>query len=68
MLDEIKELRRMLDYTMCRYNDLLERVEKLERNNTPMYFVTQNDYDTRTHCNISDLYNERIQRAQEFIG
>lgn len=45
MPDEIKELRRMLDYTMRRYNELLERVEKLEKQN----YITYTSWPT-TYC------------------
>lgn len=48
MPSEIEELRKMLEYTMRRYNELLKRVEQLENSNAPMYFVTNWEYDTIT--------------------
>lgn len=48
MPSEIEELRKMLEYTMRRYNELLKRVEKLENNNAPLYFVSNWEYDTIT--------------------
>jgi hypothetical protein len=38
----------MLEFTMQRYNELLKRVEQLERSNAPIYFVSNNEYDTIT--------------------
>lgn len=48
MPSEIEELRKMLEYTMRRYNELLKRVEAIENSNAPIYFVSDNQYDTIT--------------------
>ena len=55
MLDEINELRKMLDYTMRRYNELLERVEKLERGNT-IQFCTSDVYPGTVYCTTNTSY------------